>query len=369
MLYFKSDGLLYSRDTGGTIRQVGAGAAPANMMTTDTQQNVSGTKDFNSISADGANTQLGNNAPLGRAYFRRPTGTVMANPTVVIQRTATQTGDMLQVIDESATPVVLSRISSTGAVYDGTNRVYSAANPPPGSPLGSTYTFAAALSTYPDLQQYAGYATTANGWPVAGLLSGFRNGTTGTQRLQSDSTGQTWARYWTGAAWGAFSLYVDSQDFAAKGSVQVGTANNTFAELLVGTAGQTQIVDLATATGLKYASIAEPYIFAVTGALTVATGKSRIYMEAAYAVETIRAAVNTSPAGASVLVDVNKNGTTLFTTQANRPTIAAAGNLSTVLAPDVTTFAAGDYLTVDVDQIGSTTAGSDLTVTVRLRRI
>lgn len=112
----------------------------------------------------------------------------------------------------------------------------------------------------------------------------------------------------------------------------------------------------------------EAYVFAVTGTLAVATGKSRVYLEGSYSIDSVRAAVNTAPVGASVIVDVNKNGTTVFTTQGNRPTIAAAGFLSTGTAPDVLTFVAGDYITVDVDQIGSSTAGSDLTVTIRLRR-
>jgi hypothetical protein len=111
----------------------------------------------------------------------------------------------------------------------------------------------------------------------------------------------------------------------------------------------------------------EPYVMAVTGTLTVATGKSRIYLEGNYVVETIRASVNTAPTGASIIVDVNKNGTTLFTTQSARPTIAASGFTATG-TPAVTTFAAGDYMTVDVDQIGSTVAGADLTVTIRLRK-
>jgi len=114
----------------------------------------------------------------------------------------------------------------------------------------------------------------------------------------------------------------------------------------------------------------EPYIMAVTGALTVATGKSRIYLEDNYVVESIRASVNTAPAGASVLVDVNLNGTSIFTTQANRPTIVAGANTAaaTMGAGTTTAVASGQYLTVDVDQIGSTTAGADLTVVIRLRR-
>lgn len=118
----------------------------------------------------------------------------------------------------------------------------------------------------------------------------------------------------------------------------------------------------------SYLQAVETFTFSVTGALTVATGKSRIYLEGSYVIETVRAAVNTAPTGATILVDVNKNGTTIYTTQSARPTIAISGFSATGNSPAVTTFSAGDYITVDVDQIGSTIAGSDLTVTVRLRR-
>lgn len=112
----------------------------------------------------------------------------------------------------------------------------------------------------------------------------------------------------------------------------------------------------------------EAYTFSVTGAVAVATGKSRIYLEGDYVVETVRAAVNTAPTGAALIVDVNKSGTTIYTTQSARPQIAASANSATGNSPAVTTFTAGDYLTVDVDAIGSTVAGADLTVTVRLRK-
>jgi hypothetical protein len=112
----------------------------------------------------------------------------------------------------------------------------------------------------------------------------------------------------------------------------------------------------------------EAYTFSVTGAVAVATGKSRIYLEDDYAVETVRAAVNTAPTGAALIVDVNKNGTTIYTDQSKRPSVAAGTNSATGNEPAVTAFAAGDYLTVDVDQVGSTATGSDLTVTVRVRR-
>ena len=112
----------------------------------------------------------------------------------------------------------------------------------------------------------------------------------------------------------------------------------------------------------------EAYTFSVTGAVAVAAGKSRIYLEGDYVVETVRAAVNTAPTGAALVVDVNRNGTTIYSDQGGRPSIAAGTNSATGNNPAVTTLAAGDYLTVDVDQVGSATAGADLTVTVRVRR-
>src|SRR5690606_29675306 len=72
--------------------------------------------------------------------------------------------------------------------------------------------------------------------------------------------------------------------------------------------------------------------------------------------------VSGAPAGAAIIVDVNKNGTTIFTNQANRPQIAAGqltGQTTTIDAP---TWADGEYFTVDVDQVGSTTPGQNLSV-------
>lgn len=104
----------------------------------------------------------------------------------------------------------------------------------------------------------------------------------------------------------------------------------------------------------------------ILGGLTTRTGVHRIYNDTGVTltIRAIRATVNTAPTGQAIRVDVNKNATTLFTTQGNRPNIAISGNTSKVTNMDVTTFADGDYLTYDVDQVGSTIAGSDLLVQV-----
>lgn len=104
------------------------------------------------------------------------------------------------------------------------------------------------------------------------------------------------------------------------------------------------------------------------GILTLTSGVQRFRMPYDGTIMAAAAVVNTAPTGAAVIADVNLNGTTIYTTAANRPTVAAGANDSGETVPDVTTFSVGDYLTVDVDQIGSGTAGSDLVVVVRVRR-
>src|SRR6266508_1735517 len=91
-------------------------------------------------------------------------------------------------------------------------------------------------------------------------------------------------------------------------------------------------------------------------------GALRWYANRAITLVSVRASVGSAPVGAAVLVDVNKNGVTIFTTQANRPTIAAGTTTDLADAINITSLIAGDFLTVDIDQAGSSTPGADLTV-------
>lgn len=106
--------------------------------------------------------------------------------------------------------------------------------------------------------------------------------------------------------------------------------------------------------------------FSMPGSLTIKVGAGRQYVEQSYTISAVRASVGTAPVGSSIICDVNKNGTTIYTTQGNRPTITTGTNTATANSPNITSLSAGDYLTVDVDQIGSSTAGADLTVTITI---
>ncbi len=92
----------------------------------------------------------------------------------------------------------------------------------------------------------------------------------------------------------------------------------------------------------------------------------RWYFNNSYTISNILASVGVAPTGASVIFDVNKNGTTIFTNQANRPTITASNFYDFSNTPDVTSLTTNDYLTVDVDQIGSTIAGTDAVIRIQL---
>jgi hypothetical protein len=110
--------------------------------------------------------------------------------------------------------------------------------------------------------------------------------------------------------------------------------------------------------------------FSKGGVLTTGTGTFRWYNDTGRTLtfQSVRASVGTAPTGATIIVDVNKDGTTIYTTQGNRPTIATSTNtIDDTTAPDVTTIADNSFLTIDIDQIGSTVAGSDLTVQVWMK--
>jgi hypothetical protein len=99
------------------------------------------------------------------------------------------------------------------------------------------------------------------------------------------------------------------------------------------------------------------------GALTVHTGVRKIRNDTGrdLTLLSVRGALDVAPTGSDAILDVHKNGTTIFTTQANRPTFAiGSDDTGKVTNMDVVTWLDTQYLTLDVDQIGSTVAGSDL---------
>jgi hypothetical protein len=109
----------------------------------------------------------------------------------------------------------------------------------------------------------------------------------------------------------------------------------------------------------------------VQGSLSTFVDGRRFYhgRDTSVRIGKLRASVGTAPTGASILVDVKLNGTSILSS----PAEITVGTHTVVVTPDVANFDSGfvgeavvllpsDFLTVEVTQVGSTVPGSDLTV-------
>lgn len=104
--------------------------------------------------------------------------------------------------------------------------------------------------------------------------------------------------------------------------------------------------------------------FTQMGAVAVQVGTSTWVVRRACVWENGDLTLATS-GSSTTTCDVNKNGVTIYTTQANRPSLTSGQTHQASLKPDITTFADGDIITVDVDAAG--TGASGLTYIPRLR--
>jgi hypothetical protein len=115
---------------------------------------------------------------------------------------------------------------------------------------------------------------------------------------------------------------------------------------------------------------AEVLPFSKVGVLSVTTEPVQFPIAAAtYKIGTIAARVRLAPTGSPVILDVRKNGVTIFTTPADRPTIAAGANSAVVGNYGTVMLADGDYLEAIIAAVGSTSPGQTLTMAIRLYRV
>lgn len=120
------------------------------------------------------------------------------------------------------------------------------------------------------------------------------------------------------------------------------------------------VVDIGATTATFVLALGTP-------ATTGANKTNALVMPNAGTIKKAYAVAKTGPTGAALVFDINKNGTTIWTTQGNRLTIAAGETTGTQTSFDVATFVEGDLLTIDIDTVGSAIAGQDITVVLRLQ--
>ena len=122
--------------------------------------------------------------------------------------------------------------------------------------------------------------------------------------------------------------------------------------------------------GTPTAVAGENLPFTHAGPLQVGIGTTAYPIKGGtFTILTVAAMLASAPTGSSVIIDVNKNGTTIYGNQSFRPTIAAAATQAVAGTHSVSQVTDGDYITVDIDQVGSVSPGAHLVVVIRLQRI
>ena len=115
------------------------------------------------------------------------------------------------------------------------------------------------------------------------------------------------------------------------------------------------------------------FSFSLTGGLYVLTSVAPLcIVHRALTIIKAYAVVKTAPtgvagtpiAGMSLVLDINRNGSTIWSTTDNRLSIANGDTTGTQTSFN-TTLVEGDNLSLDIDYVGSTVAGADLTVLLR----
>lgn len=118
--------------------------------------------------------------------------------------------------------------------------------------------------------------------------------------------------------------------------------------------------DIVGNTSTDPATISEPtptetvtYTF-YEHSVSQATGKgipATIVIDRSCTIQEVYLHVETAPgAGKTLTIDVNKNGTTIFGTQANRPSITGTDTTATSGSPSVTSLNENDEITMDIDE-------------------
>lgn len=108
------------------------------------------------------------------------------------------------------------------------------------------------------------------------------------------------------------------------------------------------------------------FVFTISGALEIGLDKAPTIAPAvAVTIDKVWIYAKTGPSGGVCTVDVNKDGTTIFTDQGKRPSIADGQNSDESDTPDIVELAKNDLLTIDID---AANGAEDITIHVRVKQ-
>lgn len=191
-------------------------------------------------------------------------------------------------------------------------------------------------------------------------------------RLVSGTSKISWGNIYDVRPWLVGDGFISTGTFAPTEAnyVLATTGSASLANDRVLAAGnQTYLTDNGAGStlevGLVTGSINYVMGFFVAGNLNTGTVHVRNLAPRAGTIQNVAASVWYAPTGSSVIADVHKNGTTIFTTQANRPTIQSGQTKDTDAVPDGKAFVMNDEFVLHIDSIGVSGSGSDLQVQIR----
>jgi len=299
-----------------------------------------------------------------------------AAPETALEVTGTMSGRSLQVTGTGASPLIYTNVSN-GRVGIGTS-----------APAVQGLHIAGAGGTYARIGN-----TTSNTRVDIGIngssqlaVLGYNDSTS--QYIDAVGKAKTWSLL-SGTAGGTQGLYQD-----ASGLVGIGTTTPTTKLEVVGTISGSQLrmgnattsgsivyssgsTLMATAKGASgqillsqgtaapiWLNTASAMVWYIDG--TLATGASQgatVVMPYGFTCTDVDLRVDTAPVGANLIVDINKGGATIFSTNPEIDDGATAEDGNHAFS--TTDLSAGSVITLDIDQIGSGTAGSDLTVILK----
>ena len=197
---------------------------------------------------------------------------------------------------------------------------------------------------------------------------------------------------------GETGLQYDNSDLKVVGGLQVGpsleftitetnsgdihlsnTVNDKSLEIAVKNAAGGGTIKRATFTAATHSDeiilkgIEEVIIISLSDEetdLATGTGKASFHMPYAMTLSKVKASVNTAPVGATIVVDINENGTTILSTKLSidasektSETAASAAVISDAALAD------NSLITFDIDQVGGSTKGKGLKVTLYGKRV
>ncbi len=140
------------------------------------------------------------------------------------------------------------------------------------------------------------------------------------------------------------------------------SSGNTLMQTAKGLSGQLLIAQGTNAP--KWATPVGGMMWYFDGTQAVATSKGpQITMPFGLIVESISLSAKGAPTGAALIMDINKDGVSIFSTRPQIDADAVTGGGAAVFS--TTVIPVNSVLTLDVDQIGSTFAGSGITVMLK----